>query len=117
MRESRARCASSGAHNLPVDKSRRDGTSHALRRRGKKTKTRGRASLPKGRYLFDDIVEVAVGEDLLDLLFKPLVGGPVRDVNVVSLPGAGEQGDNTACPIENDSTGISWGGKGLRCLS
>ena len=110
MRESRGvRCASSGAHNLTVDGSRRDDASHARRSKGQKTKTRGSS---KGHVANRRSSRGGSQEYLFHLLFKPPVGGPIRDVNVVSLPGtAGEQGDNTACPIENDSTRISWSGK------
>ena len=60
---------------------------------------------------------MAVGEDPLDLLLKPPVGGSVGYVCLIARAAtAGEQGDNTASPVEDDGTGISWGREGAMQL-
>jgi hypothetical protein len=64
-------------------------------------------------HLLDDVVEVAAGKNLLNLLLEPPVRGQVGDVCLFSRAAtAGEHADNAAAPLEDDGARISGGREG-----
>ena len=56
---------------------------------------------------------MAIREDLLDLLLKPPVRGPISYICCISRASTtGDQGNNTTSPVKDDGTRISLGREG-----